>query len=105
MAQLMGDTDRAFAVQAQRGYAEATERLTQAASAGRDEIATRVPAKETAEKRAHETWVAATDTIAEMNHARVFKDEEVMRLLNALTQAQASIAQSQAEQVSKIAQA
>ena len=48
MAQLMGEADRAFAVQAQ-GCTEATERLTQAASAGRDEIATHVVAKETAE--------------------------------------------------------
>ncbi len=38
-----------------------------------------------------------------MNRARDSKDEEVRRLLDALTQAQASIAQNQAEQVGKIA--
>ena len=63
MAKLMGEANRSFAVQAQ-GHAEATEKLTHAASAGRDEIATHVSAKETAEKRAQETWVAASDTIA-----------------------------------------
>jgi hypothetical protein len=49
--------------------------------------------------------MASIDTITAMSHARDLKNEEVRSLLNALTQAQASLAQNQAEQVSKIAQA
>ena len=40
-----------------------------------------------------------------MSRARDSSDEDVRRLLDALTQAQASIPQSQAEQIGKIAHA
>ena len=62
-------------------------------------------AKETLETRYQEQWVAASDMIAAMNRAFDSRDEEARRLLDASTQAQASIAQSQAEQVGSIAHA
>ena len=50
MAQLMGDANRAFDVQA-KGHADATGKLTREAYADREEIANYVIAKETAEQR------------------------------------------------------
>ena len=55
MAQLMGEANRAFDVQA-KGHSEATEKLTREAYAGREEIASHVIAKETAERDAKNTW-------------------------------------------------
>ena len=88
-----------------KGYAAAATRLTQDANAGREEIANYVVAKETADKRDQEHWVAASDTIVGMNRTRDSKDGEVRRLVDDLTQAQTSIAQNQAEQIGKIAHA
>ena len=48
MAHLLGEANTAFEVQA-KGYAEATKKLAHEANAGREEIATHVVAKETAE--------------------------------------------------------
>jgi sarcosine oxidase delta subunit len=84
MAQLMGEANTALEVQA-KGYAAAATKLTQEANAGREEIANYVVAKERADKRYLEQWVAASDTIAAMSRARDSTDEEVKRLLDAST--------------------
>ncbi len=102
MAHLIGEVNKALDVQA-KGYAAAATKLTQEAKAGREEIANYVVAKETAETRYQEQWVAASDTIADRDCDS--KDEEVRRLSGRLNTAQTSIAQNQAEHIGKIAHA
>jgi hypothetical protein len=98
MAQLVGEANRAFDFQA-RAHAEAAERLQQEASAGREEIASYLPAKGTVEQQTLEQWFTARDTIAEMNRAGAIRVSEVGRLRHALQAMLASIAQNEAGQV------
>ena len=98
VAQRVGEANRAFEELA-NGHAAATEKLQQEAIASREEFESYSSAKQSAESQ------EARAVIADISRADSLREEEVRRLLAALQTAQTAIAQSQAEQVSKIAHA